>query len=115
GRFSLMFGAAQDAKRAFDGDRGPNTGGMGTYSPAPVLTDAVVDEVRRRLIEPAFAGIAAEGAPYCGAIFCEVMGTANVPQRVEFNVRSGDPECQVLCCSWRATSCPTSRRRRVGA
>src|SRR5579859_7288259 len=96
GRSSLLFGAAQDAKRAFDGDLGPNTGGMGTYAPTPALPDPVVDAVRQRLIEPAFAGIAAEGAPYCGAIFCEVMVTAQGPKLVEFNARFGDPECQVL-------------------
>jgi phosphoribosylamine--glycine ligase len=96
GRDSLIFGGAQDHKRAFDGDQGPNTGGMGTYSPAPVLTDAVVEQARTRLIEPAFAGIAAEGAPYRGVIFCEMMVTADGPKLVEFNVRFGDPECQVL-------------------
>jgi phosphoribosylamine--glycine ligase len=96
GRASLMFGAAQDAKRAFDGDQGPNTGGMGAYAPAPILSDATLDAVRARLIEPAFAGIAAEGAPYRGVIYCEVMITAEGPKLVEFNVRFGDPECQVL-------------------
>jgi len=96
GRTSLMFGAAQDAKRAFDGDQGPNTGGMGTYAPAPVLTDSVVEAARTRLIEPAFAGIAEEGAPYRGVIFCEIMVTAQGPKLVEFNARFGDPECQVL-------------------
>ncbi|HZC15551.1 MAG TPA: phosphoribosylamine--glycine ligase, partial [Caulobacteraceae bacterium] len=96
GETSLMFGGAQDHKRAFDGDQGPNTGGMGTYAPAPVLTDEVVQQARTRLIEPAFAGIAAEGAPYRGAIFCEIMVTAHGPKLVEFNVRFGDPECQVL-------------------
>ncbi len=96
GKTSLLFGGAQDHKRAFDGEKGPNTGGMGTYSPAPVLTDAVVEQARTRLIEPAFAGIAAEGAPYCGAIFCEMMVTADGPKLVEFNARFGDPECQVL-------------------
>jgi phosphoribosylamine--glycine ligase len=96
GATSLMFGAAQDAKRAFDGDRGPNTGGMGAYAPAPVLSDAVVEAVRAQLVEPAFAGVAAEGAPYRGALFCEVMVTAEGPRLVEFNARFGDPECQVL-------------------
>jgi phosphoribosylamine--glycine ligase len=96
GRTSLLFGGAQDAKRAFDGDRGPNTGGMGTCSPAPVFADAVVEAARTRLIEPAFAGIAAEGAPYRGALFCELMVTAQGPQLVEFNARFGDPEGQVL-------------------
>jgi len=96
GTTSLLFGGAQDAKRAFDGDEGPNTGGMGTYAPAPVLTDAVVEAARTRLIEPAFAGVAAEGAPYRGVIFCEMMVTAAGPKLVEFNARFGDPECQVL-------------------
>jgi phosphoribosylamine--glycine ligase len=96
GETSVIFGGAQDAKRAFDGDQGPNTGGMGTYSPAPVLTDAVIEATRTRLIEPTFAGIAAEGAPYRGAIYCEIMVTADGPKLVEFNVRFGDPECQVL-------------------
>jgi len=96
GRASVLFGGVQDAKRAFDGDRGPNTGGMGTYAPAPVLTPAVVEAARKKLIEPAFAGIAAEGAPYCGALFCEMMVTEDGPKLVEFNARFGDPECQVL-------------------
>ncbi len=96
GRTSLLFGGAQDAKRAYDGDQGPNTGGMGTYSPAPVLSSAVVEAARTRLIEPAFAGIAAEGAPYRGVIYCEMMVTAQGPKLVEFNARFGDPECQVL-------------------
>jgi phosphoribosylamine--glycine ligase len=96
GRASLLFGGAQDHKRAFDGERGPNTGGMGTYSPAPVLSDTVVEQVSTRLIEPAFAGIAAEGAPYRGVIYCEMMVTAEGPKLVEFNARFGDPECQVL-------------------
>ncbi len=96
GTASLPFGAAQDAKRAFDGDVGPNTGGMGAYAPAKILSDANLEAVRRELIEPAFAGMAAEGAPYRGAIFCEVMFTSDGPRLVEFNTRFGDPECQVL-------------------
>jgi phosphoribosylamine--glycine ligase len=96
GQASLLFGGAQDAKRAFDGDRGPNTGGMGTYAPAPVLSEVVVEAARTRLIEPAFAGIAAEGAPYRGVLFCEMMVTAEGPKLIEFNVRFGDPECQVM-------------------
>ena len=96
GKTSVLFGGVQDAKRAFDGDQGPNTGGMGTYAPAQVLSDAVVEATRTRLIEPAFAGIAEEGAPYRGVIFCEIMVTAQGPKLVEFNARFGDPECQVL-------------------
>ncbi|HKR90430.1 MAG TPA: phosphoribosylamine--glycine ligase [Phenylobacterium sp.] len=96
GEASLLFGWAQDHKRAFDGEQGPNTGGMGTYSPAPVFTPALVEQIRERLVEPAFAGIAAEGAPYRGVLFVELMATKHGPKLVEFNVRFGDPECQVL-------------------
>jgi phosphoribosylamine--glycine ligase len=96
GEASLIFGGAQDHKRAFDGEKGPNTGGMGTYAPAPVLSPAVVEAARRTLIEPTFRGIAAEGAPYRGVIYCEMMVTTDGPKLIEFNVRFGDPECQVL-------------------
>jgi len=96
GEASMIFGGVQDHKRAFDGEKGPNTGGMGTYAPAPVLSPAVVEAARRTLVEPAFKGIAAEGAPYRGVIFCEMMVTADGPKLIEFNVRFGDPECQVL-------------------
>jgi len=96
GTTSMLFGWAQDHKRAFDGDQGPNTGGMGVYSPAPVFTPTLVDQVRTRLVEPAFAGIAAEGAPYRGVLFVELMATAEGPKLVEFNARFGDPECQPL-------------------
>jgi len=96
GKTTLLFGGAQDHKRAFDGETGPNTGGMGTYSPAPVLSARVVSQARERLIVPAFDGIAAEGAPYHGVIFCEMMVTKDGPKLVEFNTRFGDPECQVL-------------------
>ncbi len=96
GRTAMLFGEAQDHKRAFDGDEGPNTGGMGTYSPAPVLTPERLEEARARLIEPALAGIAAEGAPYRGVLYAGLMlGEAGV-RLVEFNARFGDPECQVL-------------------
>ena len=96
GTHSLLFGAVQDAKRAFDGDQGPNTGGMGTYSPAPVFTPELIDQTMARLVRPAFAGIAAEGAPYRGVILCELMATAEGPKLVEYNARFGDPENQVL-------------------
>ena len=96
GVHALAFGGAQDHKRAFDGEQGPNTGGMGTYSPAPVFTDALTDQVLQRLAEPAFAGIAAEGSPYRGVLFVELMSTTQGPKLVEFNARFGDPECQVL-------------------
>ena len=96
GEHSMLFGWAQDHKRAFDGDEGPNTGGMGTYSPAPVFTFDLVEQVRTRLVEPAFRGIAHDGAPYRGVLFVELMATRHGPKLVEFNARFGDPECQVL-------------------
>lgn len=96
GKSSMVFGWAQDHKRVFDGEQGPNTGGMGTYSPAPVFTPELVEQVRTRLVEPAFAGIAADGAPYRGVLFVELMATKDGPKLVEFNTRFGDPECQVL-------------------
>jgi phosphoribosylamine--glycine ligase len=96
GTTSMLFGWAQDHKRAFDGEQGPNTGGMGVYSPAPVFTPELVEQVRTRLVEPAFAGIAADGTPYRGVLFVELMATAEGPKLVEFNARFGDPECQAL-------------------
>ena len=96
GKHSMLFGWAQDHKRAFDGDQGPNTGGMGTYSPAPVFTLDLVEQTRKRLVEPAFKGIAQEGAPYRGVLFVELMATHHGPKLIEFNARFGDPECQVL-------------------
>ena len=96
GETAMMFGAAQDHKRAFDGDLGPNTGGMGTYSPAPVLTPARLETARRTLIEPALRGIAAEGAPYRGVLFAGLMIGSDSVRLVEFNARFGDPECQSM-------------------
>ncbi|MFC3079003.1 phosphoribosylamine--glycine ligase [Phenylobacterium terrae] len=96
GKNVALIGEAQDHKRAFDGEQGPNTGGMGTYSPAPVFTPEVIEQVRKRLVEPTFAGIAAEGAPYRGVLYVELMVTKDGPKLIEFNVRFGDPECQVL-------------------
>jgi phosphoribosylamine---glycine ligase len=96
GQTAVLFGAAQDHKRAFDGDEGPNTGGMGTYSPAPVVTPAVLEAAERTLIRPTVAGLAAEGTPYRGVLFAGLMIDGGAPSLVEFNARFGDPECQVL-------------------
>jgi phosphoribosylamine--glycine ligase len=93
---AMLFGQAQDHKRAYDGDQGPNTGGMGTYSPAPVLTPERQDAARARLIEPALAGMVAEGAPYRGVLYAGLMLEGEAVRLVEFNARFGDPECQVL-------------------
>jgi phosphoribosylamine--glycine ligase len=96
GTTAMLFGAAQDHKRAFDGDQGPNTGGMGAYAPAPILTPLLTEAARRALIEPTVKGIAAEGAPYRGVLYAGLMLTEAGPRLVEFNARFGDPECQVL-------------------
>ena len=96
GEHYRLFGAAQDHKRAYDGDQGPNTGGMGTYSPPPVLTDALLQAAEQRLIAPTFAAIAAEGSPYRGVLFAGLMLTPEGPKLVEYNARFGDPETQVL-------------------
>ncbi len=88
--------AAQDHKRAFDGDKGPNTGGMGAYSPAPVFTEAVQRQTMDRIIKPVIAEMARRGAPYKGVLFAGLMINDGGPQLIEFNVRFGDPECQVL-------------------
>ncbi|MGR4866625.1 phosphoribosylamine--glycine ligase [Caulobacter sp. LARHSG274] len=96
GHTAMLFGAAQDHKRAYDGDQGPNTGGMGTYSPPPVLTPALVDQAWRELIEPTVRGMAAEGCPYVGVLYAGLMLTPQGPKLVEYNARFGDPECQTL-------------------
>jgi phosphoribosylamine---glycine ligase len=96
GRRAVLFGGAQDHKRAFDGDLGPNTGGMGAYSPAPVFTPDLVEAVERRIVAPTLAGMAQEGTPFRGVLFAGLMATAEGPKVVEFNARFGDPECQVL-------------------
>jgi phosphoribosylamine---glycine ligase len=96
GKTALELGTAQDHKRAFDGDRGPNTGGMGAYSPAPALTPALVDDAMTRIIRPTMAGLAAEGITYKGFLYAGLMLTADGPKLVEYNVRFGDPEAQVV-------------------
>ncbi|MFZ4604840.1 MAG: phosphoribosylamine--glycine ligase [Caulobacter sp.] len=96
GETAIPFGFAQDHKRAYDGDMGPNTGGMGTYSPAPVLTDDLARRAFDECVLPAVRGMAAEGNPYRGVLYAGLMLTPTGPRLVEFNARFGDPECQVL-------------------
>ena len=88
--------ASQDHKRIFDGDKGPNTGGMGTYAPAPVLTDALRDEAMKTILEPMVAAMEKEGMPYVGCLYAGLMITPQGPKVVEFNARFGDPETQVV-------------------
>ena len=92
----VPFGSAQDHKRVGDGDTGPNTGGMGAYSPARVLTPALEAEAMERIIAPTVRTMAAEAMPYSGVLYAGLMLTASGPQLIEYNARFGDPECQVL-------------------
>jgi phosphoribosylamine--glycine ligase len=96
GQRAVLFGGAQDHKRAFDGDMGPNTGGMGAYSPAPVFTPELVQAADDRVVQPTIQKMAEEGAPYRGVLYAGLMATSEGPKVVEFNARFGDPECQVL-------------------
>ncbi len=88
--------AAQDHKRAFDGDRGPNTGGMGAYSPAPVMTPEMIRRTMDEIVLPTVRAMKQMGAPYKGVLFAGLMITDSGPKLIEYNVRFGDPECQVL-------------------
>ncbi|MGX5829135.1 phosphoribosylamine--glycine ligase [Mesorhizobium sp. 43Arga] len=96
GTTALPFGTAQDHKRVGDGDTGPNTGGMGAYSPAPVMTPEMVERTMREIIEPTMRGMAELGAPFAGILFAGLMITNKGPKLIEYNTRFGDPECQVL-------------------
>ena len=96
GETALPLGAAQDHKRVGDGDTGPNTGGMGAYSPPPIFTDALRDQVMAEIIRPCLAEMARRGTPFRGVLFAGLMLTEQGPKLIEFNVRFGDPECQAL-------------------
>ena len=96
GEVALPLATAQDHKRAFDGDMGPNTGGMGAYSPAPVMTEAMCARVMDEMIKPTLRALKEMGCPYKGVLFAGVMITKDGPKLVEYNARFGDPECQVL-------------------
>jgi len=101
GETALPLASAQDHKSVGDGDTGPNTGGMGAYSPAPALTPALQDQVMREIVLPTVKGMAAEGCPFTGVLFAGLMivdgpDGVKIPKTLEFNVRFGDPECQTL-------------------
>ena len=96
GRRAVPMVAAQDHKAAFDGDQGPNTGGMGAYTPAPVVTGDMAKTIMDDIITPTIEGMAAEGRPYKGVLYAGVMIGENGPRLLEFNVRFGDPECQPM-------------------
>ncbi len=96
GETAIALASAQDHKRVFDHDRGPNTGGMGAYSPTPFVTPEIHAEIMTRIILPTVAGMKARGTPFRGVLYAGVMLTADGPKLFEYNVRFGDPECQVL-------------------
>jgi phosphoribosylamine--glycine ligase len=88
--------SAQDHKRIFDNDEGPNTGGMGAFSPSPLMTPALQERVEREIVRPVLDGMAGEGTPFRGFLYCGLMLTPDGPKVIEFNVRFGDPEAQVV-------------------
>jgi phosphoribosylamine--glycine ligase len=96
GRDHLVMIPSQDHKAIYEGDRGPNTGGMGAYAPAPVITEALMIQIEERILQPAIVGMEQEGRPYRGILYAGLMVTATGPQVVEFNCRFGDPETQAV-------------------
>jgi phosphoribosylamine--glycine ligase len=96
GEESVSLPSAQDHKRIFDDDRGPNTGGMGAFSPSPLMTDELQSHIERHIVRPVLRGMAAEGNPFRGFLYCGLMLTPDGPKVIEFNVRFGDPEAQVV-------------------
>ena len=96
GTRAIPLATAQDHKRVGDGDTGPNTGGMGAYSPASIVTPAILEEVLDRIIEPTLTTLRERGTPYQGVLYAGLMLTADGPMLIEYNARFGDPECQVL-------------------
>ena len=96
GRHAMPIGSAQDHKRALDGDRGPNTGGMGAFAPSPLMTPELEAQVLQEVVHPVLAGMREEGHPYRGFLYCGLMLTAKGPMVIEFNARLGDPEAQVI-------------------
>src|SRR5205823_8887831 len=96
GETAIALASAQDHKRAFDGDRGPNTGGMGAYSPIPAMTPEMTRRAMDEFVLPTVRAMKAMGAPYKGVLYVGLMITDAGPKLIEYNVRFGDPECQVL-------------------
>jgi phosphoribosylamine--glycine ligase len=111
GETAIALASAQDHKRAFDGDKGPNTGGMGAYSPAPVVDAAMSARVMDEIVLPTLRTMKAMGVPYKGVLFAGLMITAEGPKLIEYNVRFGDPECQVLMLRLMSDLARQPRRR----
>ncbi|HUA51684.1 MAG TPA: phosphoribosylamine--glycine ligase, partial [Candidatus Sulfotelmatobacter sp.] len=115
GTHVLPLASAQDHKRAHDGDQGPNTGGMGAYSPAPIMTPALEEAVLARIVRPTVAAMAAAGTPFKGVLYAGLMITADGPKLIEYNARFGDPECQVLMPRLKSDLLPALLAVRDGA
>jgi phosphoribosylamine---glycine ligase len=114
GEHALPLASAQDHKRVGDGDTGPNTGGMGAYSPAPIVTEDMVETVMTEIIYPTIRGMAADGHPYKGILYAGLMIENGVPRLLEYNVRFGDPECQVLMARLKSDLLPALIASRDG-
>jgi phosphoribosylamine--glycine ligase len=96
GKDYMLLASAQDHKRIFDGDKGPNTGGMGAYAPAPLVNKEMLVRIKKEIVEPTLQGMAKEGNPYAGILFIGIMATKKGPKVVEYNCRLGDPETQAV-------------------
>ena len=114
GQSALLLGVAQDHKRVFDNDKGPNTGGMGAYGPAPVLDDAGARRAMHDIVEPTLRAMAAAGRPFKGILFAGLMVGRSGPKLIEYNVRFGDPECEVLMMRMRSDLLPALIAARDG-
>jgi len=114
GTTAIPLASAQDHKRAFDDDRGPNTGGMGAYSPAPVMTPDMTRRTMTEIIDPTLRAMAAMGSPYKGVLFAGLMITKDGPKLIEYNVRFGDPETQVLMLRLKSDLVPALMAARDG-
>lgn len=96
GKNFVSLPVAQDHKKLLDGDKGPNTGGMGAYAPTPLATKELIQKIENEVVKPTLEGMQEEGAPFCGVLFVGIMVVNNEPYVLEFNVRFGDPECEVI-------------------
>ncbi|WP_062227473.1 phosphoribosylamine--glycine ligase [Aureimonas frigidaquae] len=111
---AVPFGTAEDHKRAYDGDAGPNTGGMGAYSPSTLMTPDVIRQVMAEIVEPTLKGMAEAGTPFKGVLYAGLMLTDTGPRLIEYNVRFGDPECQVLMMRLESDLLPILRAAAAG-
>ncbi|MGA8155015.1 MAG: phosphoribosylglycinamide synthetase C domain-containing protein, partial [Rhodoplanes sp.] len=114
GETALPLASAQDHKRVFDGDHGPNTGGMGAYSPAPVMTEEMTQRTLDEIVRPTLRAMKEMGAPFKGVLFAGLMITRAGPQLIEYNIRFGDPECQPLMLRLKSDLVPALMAARDG-